>query len=239
MFVVCNRCHRHVRDHESACPFCGAARNASPLRLRVGLALAMGVTTTLACGGDVSDPADQGSGGSSFETGTDDHSDPGDSTPSTGGKSSSPKSSSGTGAVGNTLTLYGAPPIGGRSSTTDTASDGGTRPQSSTRATGGMTQVAYGVPPMGGHPNSSSSSGGATTGGSNHGGLSGAYAAPATTSGVGGAYGVPPTTRSTLTLYGTAPLSGGTGNTTATKTTNTMVVAPAYGVAPYGGNNAR
>jgi hypothetical protein len=119
--VPCPECRRHVRVHEAACPFCGAALELSALpapalpTLRLGRAALFAFGATLAasvaasgCGGDTDD-GKEGSGGttaggSGGRSGSGGASGTGGST-NTGGTGDSAN----TGGAGNVGPVYGIP----------------------------------------------------------------------------------------------------------------------------------
>lgn len=214
MFIICANCRRHVRSTDSACPFCNH-RNFATRRFRTGLAVALGVSSSIACGAaEQNDSAQTGgnvsTGGTTGTITTQTHSSPNGGSSPTGGSggtsATTPSTTSSSTAAGGSA--YGVPPTGGRS------------------ASGG----AYGVPPTGGsHPTGgSSASGGQSTGGLHAGGSSGT----ATGGMFGTAYGVPPSGGHSNAGGYTSATSG-----TNTQATNTSGGAASYGVPPTGGRS--
>jgi hypothetical protein len=156
LLAPCPACARHVRTHESACPFCRADLDLSHIRpaqmptrrlnrkalFAFGATLAASLSTT-ACGGDTDDSSSKGTGGTTSTGGS------GGSGGSTSGGSGG--TTGGTGGIvdagedgtGNTGGLYGGPPdtgVGG----TNTGGAAGTN-------AGGTAGIAppYGIPPDG------------------------------------------------------------------------------------------
>lgn len=179
--VPCPNCDRHVRQSETACPFCSTELSLQHLsppvlpRGRLGRAATfafgaslVGATSLVACGGE-SETTKSGNGGTTSHGGS--------STAGAGG------SSAGTfnGIGGNIAQPYGVPPFGG------------------------SAQPTYGAPPFGGTDNVGGTSNGGTGGGGTSGAGEGGTgeggdggdsgATSAGTSGIGGQqtiYGGPP-----------------------------------------------
>jgi hypothetical protein len=115
--VPCPTCRRHVRKHESACPFCAAGLTLAHLpppvlpRIRLGRAATFAFGATLVgaslvgCGGDAEEGKKGGAGGNAGG--------------SAGGSAGQAGSSLGGNAMGgnamggNIAQPYGVPPIGG------------------------------------------------------------------------------------------------------------------------------
>lgn len=173
MLVVCSQCRRHHRHGESVCPFCGSTKPAVTRRFGLGFVVAVGVTSSLGCGGE---SANDGPGVTAGTTST---SDAGGAT-SNGGSGNG-----GLVARGGMMTAYGTPPMGGTTAAGGTGTGGvpgsggmstayGTPPQGGAvatggsgtggvHATGGMMIPPYGPPPQGG---AVATGGGVATGGS-------------------------------------------------------------------------
>ena len=143
--VPCPNCSRHVRQTESACPFCETTLSlghipAHPLpRTRLGRAatfafgatLVAGATALVGCGGD-SEEGKKGGGGSGGSAG----------------------SSAGQSVGGSAQPVYGAPAAG-------TGNDsGGTQGSGGTVNDGGGAQALYGAVPVAGSENTGGTGGG-------------------------------------------------------------------------------
>jgi len=126
MLITCPQCRRHIRHHESACPFCGAARVENPNRRGLGLAVALGVAATFGCSGEADNSVATGGGSSITSTG-------GSTAQGGAAATGGIHSTAGTGGMG--VNAYGAPPNLGGSSTTG----GSFNP--------GSAVVAYAPPP--------------------------------------------------------------------------------------------
>jgi hypothetical protein len=123
MFIICNKCHRHIRHTESGCPFCGATRSEPSNRLGVGLAVALGVAATLGCSGEPNpEPVGTTGGMAVVAYGP----PPGSGGSAQGGASSMGGSGHATGGMG--LNAYGPPPGTGGSVQGGASSTGGSRP---------------------------------------------------------------------------------------------------------------
>ncbi|HEX2874132.1 MAG TPA: hypothetical protein VHP33_22915 [Polyangiaceae bacterium] len=108
--VPCPACDRHVRKHESLCPFCSAELSLAHLpppavpRTRLGRAATFAFGATLAgaalvaCGGE-SEQGKKGSGGANAG--------------GSGGSSAGSNTTAGSAMGGNIAQPYGVPPIGG------------------------------------------------------------------------------------------------------------------------------
>jgi hypothetical protein len=140
--VPCPACRRHVRKHESACPFCSTELALAHLpppvlpRSRLGRAATFTFGATLAgaaliaCGGD-SEEGKKGGGGESA-----------------GGSAGQAGSATAGNAMGGAIAQpYGVPPLGGA-------------------GFGGNIAQPYGVPPLGGAGFGGGGSGGQTNAGS-------------------------------------------------------------------------
>ena len=159
--VPCPGCARHVRKHESACPFCNAELALSHVpsptlpKSRLGRAATFAFGATLAgaalvaCGGE-SEQSKKGGGGSSAGG-------------ASGGSSAGSNAMAGSAMGGNIAQPYGVPPIGGNfgnESGSGGQSQAGSGGQSqagsggqSQAGSGGQAQAGTGqVPPYGSPP---------------------------------------------------------------------------------------
>ena len=144
--VPCPGCQRHVRQHESSCPFCSVALSLAnvpaPLlpRSRLGRAATfafgatlVGATALVGCGGD----SEEGGGES-------------DAGESSGGSTIGPvygAPAGGTMNTGGTTSTGGTPSTGGADATGGKPSTGGNS------NVGGSAGPVYGSPPSGGSQN--------------------------------------------------------------------------------------
>jgi hypothetical protein len=163
--VPCPSCSRHVRKHESACPFCSAELSLAHLpppvlpRSRLGRAATFTFGATLAgaaliaCGGE-SEDGKRGGGGASA-----------------GGSAGQSGATTGGSAMGGNIAQpYGVPPLGGAGfggggqttagnggqsnagSGGQSAAGAGGQSNGGNGGQGGGVAPPYGIPPAGGSP---------------------------------------------------------------------------------------
>jgi hypothetical protein len=197
--VPCPVCDRHVRKHESACPFCAAKLSLAHLpppvlpRNRLGRAATFAFGATLvgaslvACGGDSEEGKKDGGGGAGAGGGSGAGSG-GQAGSTMGGNATAGSAMGGNATAGNAM---------GGNATAGSAMGG--------NAMGGNIAQPYGVPPMGGagFGNVSGSGGqGAGAGGQSTAGTSGQGQSG---DGPVPAYGAPPPQGGGTPVYGAAP----------------------------------
>ena len=143
MLVVCSRCHRHLRRTERACPFCGQSRS-SVSRLPAGgaLALMVGLSATIGCGGQSDNHSDDtggtgavAQGGLAAQAGT------------AGQVTSGGTQSAG---FGGGVVAYGPPPFGGAEAQGGVGGSVNPAAGGNQAEVGGMGVLLYGPPPFGG-----------------------------------------------------------------------------------------
>jgi hypothetical protein len=167
MMVLCSRCRRHYRHTDSCCPFCGGHRSAAVQRLGFGLAVAIGVSSSIGCGGETDTaaaaygPPPSGGTTAGGATGTGGSAKGG---AATGGATTTTTGGTGRGGA----PAYAVPPSGGATTGGRTGSGGmlvayGPAPVGGTNLGGTSMVTAYGTPPATG---GTSVAGGSHTAGS-------------------------------------------------------------------------